>query len=440
IAVSMLSYSAMTLVDTMFVGRLGPAALAGVGLGGVVSFALVVFSIGLLRGVKVLVSQAVGSGRPERSADFLAAGLVLAAGFGLATVLAGQLVAAVLPALAASAEAGRHAAAYLSVRILGAPLLLTYVAMRETVYGQGHARAPMVGSIAANLTNIALAYLFIFHLDMGVAGAAWSTVASHVVEAGVLVALAGPRRMLPAWRRGLPHVRAVWRMGLPNAIQFLIEVGAFTLLTALIAAMSEADMAAHQIALQAIHFSFLPALAVGEAASVMAGQAVGADRDDLVLGVARLGLWLAGAYTALCTLILALGAPVIARMFTPDARVIAAAVPLLYVASAFQVADGANVVARGVLRGTGDVRYPAVVGIVATWSLTPPLCWVLGHLLGMGALGGWIGLSAEIVVTSTIFWWRLVRRGWSGAAARSRASLAASAEVAPVGGDVPAAA
>jgi MATE family multidrug resistance protein len=66
IAVSMLSYSAMTLVDTIFVGRLGPAALAGVGMGGVVSFALVVFSIGLLRGVKVLVSQAVGSGRPER--------------------------------------------------------------------------------------------------------------------------------------------------------------------------------------------------------------------------------------------------------------------------------------------------------------------------------------------------------------------------------------
>ena len=426
IAVSMLSYSAMTLVDTIFVGRLGPAALAGVGMGGVVSFALVVFSIGLLRGVKVLVSQAVGSGRPGRAGDYLAAGVVIAAGLGLVTVIAGQLVAIVLPSLAASEEVGHHAATYLSIRILGAPLLLWYVAMRETSYGQSQARAPMVASIAANLCNIALAYALIFHFGAGVAGVAVATALSHAVEAGVLVALSG-RALLPPLRRGLPHMAAVWRMGLPNAIQFLIEVGSFVLLTLLIAAMSQTDMAAHQIALQAIHFSSLPALAVGEAGSVMAGQAVGADRDELVLGVARLAMLLAGVYTAICTGVLALGAPWIAQLFTTDAAVIATAIPLLHVAAAFQVADAANVVARGVLRGTGDVRYPAVVGILSAWALTPPLCWILGHRLGLGAFGGWIGLSAEIMAASGLFWWRLVRRGWQRSAARSRANLAAQA-------------
>jgi multidrug resistance protein, MATE family len=395
-----------------------------VGLGGVVSFALLVFSIGLLRGVKVLVSQAVGAGRPERSRDFLAAGLLIGLGAGAVTVVLGQLVAEVVPVMAASAEAGRHAATYLSIRILGAPLMLAYVAMRETVYGEGHARAPMVASVIANLTNIGLAYWFIFHLDMEVAGVAWSTVVSHAVELGMLLVLRG-RVLLPPLGRGLPHLRAVWRMGLPNALQFTIEVGSFTLLTVLIAAMSEAEMAAHQIALQAIHVSFLPALAVGEAGSVMAGQAVGAGRDDLVLGVARQALWLSGVYTSLCTVALAVGAPWIAGLFTTDAAVIAAAIPLLYVAAAFQVADAANVVARGVLRGTGDVRFPALVGIVAAWALVPPLCWLLGHHLGLGAFGGWIGLSAEIGVTAGIFWWRLVRGGWRGAAARSRASLAA---------------
>jgi MATE family multidrug resistance protein len=426
IAVSMLSYSAMTLVDTIFVGRLGPAALAGVGMGGVVSFALVVFSIGLLRGVKVLVSQAVGSGRPGRAGDYLAAGVVIAAGLGLLTVIAGQLVAIVLPSLAASEEVGHHAATYLSIRILGAPLLLWYVAMRETAYGQSQARAPMVASIAANLCNIALAYLLIFHFGAGVAGVAVATALSHAVEAGVLVALSG-RALLPSLRRGWPHMAAVWRMGLPNAIQFLIEVGSFVLLTLLIAAMSETDMAAHQIALQAIHFSFLPALAVGEAGSVMAGQAVGADRDELVLGVARLAMLLAGVYTAICTGVLALGAPWIAQLFTTDAAVIATAIPLLHVAAAFQVADAANVVARGVLRGTGDVRYPAVVGILSAWALTPPICWILGHRMGLGAFGGWIGLSAEIMAASGLFWWRLIRRGWQRSAARSRADLAAQA-------------
>ena len=98
-------------------------------------------------------------------------------------------------------------------------------------------------------------------------------------------------------------------------------------------------------------------------------------------------------------------------------------------AAAFQVADAANVVARGVLRGTGDVRYPAVIGILSAWLLTPPLCWLLGHQMGLGAFGGWIGLSAEIMAAASLFWWRLVRRGWQQSAARSRADLAAEGAV-----------
>lgn len=425
IAVSMLSYSTMTVVDTIFVGHLGAAALAGVGMGGVMSFALLVFSIGLLRGVKVLVSQAVGAGQHRRVADCLAAGLIIALGLGLVSTGLGELVALLLPALAASPEVGHNAGAYMAVRMLGAPVMLAFVAMRETLYGKGDARAPMVASILANLTNIGLCYLLVFPLDVGVTGVAWAAVCGQTVEAAALVGLRG-RQLLPALRRGLPVLRDVWRVGMPNGLQMLIEIGSFVLLTVLIAAMSAAEMAAHQIALHAIHFSFLPALAVGEAGSVMAGQAVGADRDDLVLEVARLAMWLTGAYTAACTVVLALGAPVIAAAFTGDAAVIAVAVPLLHVACAFQVADAANVVARCILRGTGDVRYPAFIGIATAWSLTPPLTWLFGHHLGMGAFGGWLGLCAEILVGAGIFWWRLVRRRWTPAAERARAALVVS--------------
>ncbi|HYU15970.1 MAG TPA: MATE family efflux transporter [Candidatus Acidoferrum sp.] len=434
IAVSMLSYSALTLTDSIFAGRLGPAALAGVGMGGIMSFAFLVFSMGLLRGVKVLVSQAVGAGRPERVPDCLAAGLIIALGLGAATTCLGELLALALPGLAASRAVGENAGAYLAVRALAAPVMLAFVAMRETLYGQGEARAPMVASIIANLVNIALCYVCVFQLELGVPGVAWAAVAGHVVETGTLVGLRG-RELLPSLGRGLAAMREVWRLGLPNGLQMMIEVGSFILLTMLIAAMSEAEMAAHQIAIQAIHFSFLPALAVGEAGSVMAGQAVGAHRDDLVLAVARLAMWLAGIYTAACTVLIAMGGPSIARLFTSDAAVLAAALPVLHVAAAFQVADAANIVARGILRGTGDVRFPAVVGIVTAWSLTPPLTWVLGHLLGMGAFGGWLGLCAEILAAAGIFWWRLLRRGWLPAAARARAVLERS-QAAPAARDV----
>jgi MATE family multidrug resistance protein len=93
------------------------------------------------------------------------------------------------------------------------------------------------------------------------------------------------------------------------------------------------------------------------------------------------------------------------------------------VAAVFQVFDGANVVARGALRGTGDVTWPAWVGILTAWALTPPLTWFLGWHLGLGALGGWIGLCLEIILGAALMWWRLERGGWRHAAAKSRVRL-----------------
>src|SRR5207249_3195361 len=135
-----------------------------------------------------------------------------------------------------------------------------------------------------------------------------------------------------------------------------------------------------------------PAFAVGEAASVMAGQAVGARRDALVLRVARLGLLAAGAYTGACSIVFALGGGLIVAGFTTAPALTSVAVRLLQVAAAFQVFDGANVIARSVLRGAGEVRFAAVVGVTTSWVLTPPLAWLLGYRLGLGAFGGWLGL------------------------------------------------
>src|SRR5690606_4274559 len=85
------------------------------------------------------------------------------------------------------------------------------------------------------------------------------------------------------------------------------------------------------------------------------------------------------------------------------------AIRLLYVAAIFQVFDAGNVVARGVLRGVGDVRFAAVVGIGCAWLFIPTLTWYLGGVLGMGAVGAWLSLCGEIIAGAAIFWWRIVR-------------------------------
>src|SRR5882672_539513 len=289
--ISMVSYSVMTLVDTLLLGHIGRAQLAGVGLAGISSFVLLCFSFGLLQGVKVLVAQAVGANRPEEGRAYLGAAISVALGIGVLTVGLGELLAIFIGHLASTEAAGEAARTYLRLRILGAPLVLLYAALREVRQAEGDSRTPMLATVAANVVNTALAVFFIFVLKKGVAAAACATLIAHGVEAGIMV-LSQRSRGWGFSRMRRAHLVELMRVGVPTGLQFTLEVGAFATLTLMISLFSEIEMASHQIALQVIHFSFMPAVAIGEATAVLAGQAVGAGRYELVNRVARMAMWI----------------------------------------------------------------------------------------------------------------------------------------------------
>ena len=423
ITVSMLSFSAMTLVSTAFVASIGADELAGVGLAGVVGFALVCFGIGLLRGAKTLVSQAVGAARHDRIPELIGAALGIALALGVLATLVGQLLAPLLVHLSASSRAGAFAAEYLAIRSLGAPIVLVYAALREASYGVGETRAPMRASLAGNAVNIGLDVGLILGLGWGVQGAAVATIFGNLTEAAVL---AWPmRRQLRKVVWTPRAVRDVSRQGVPNGVQFVMEVGAFLILTLLVASMSAVDGAAHQMVLHLVNVSFLPAHALAEAAAVLVGQAVGAGQDQLVPRVANRAFVLGAAYSTVCCIVYAiLGGHIAAAMASGDAALADRATTLVHVGLVFLVADAANVIARGVLRGASDIRYAAIVGIATSWLTTPPLAWFLGVHLDLGVVGGWLGLALEIVVGAALFWWRVRRGGWRPAAAKARREMA----------------
>jgi MATE family multidrug resistance protein len=343
----------------------------------------------------------------------------------LALVL-GQLVAPLLAHLTASPRAGLFATQYLAIRSLGAPIVLVYAALREARYGEGDSKAPMRASLAGNAVNIALDATLILGLEWGVRGAAIATICGGATE---LAVLAWPMRHrlrgITCNRRAL---RDVWAQGVPNGLQFIMEVGSFLILTLLVARMSAVDAAAHQMVLHLVNVSFLPAHALAEAAAVLVGQAVGAGKDVLVSRVAKRALVLGAAYSSACVIVFAIFGSSIAHAFAArDPALAARATTLVHVGLAFLVADAANVIARGVLRGASDVRYAAVVGIITSWLTTPPLTWLLGVTCGLGVVGGWIGLAVEIVVGASLFWLRVWRGGWLPAAAAARRAIAGTA-------------
>jgi MATE family multidrug resistance protein len=279
-------------------------------------------------------------------------------------------------------------------------------------------QSPMRVNVAANILNVGFNYLFIFVYDMGVAGAAYGTLVANGL--GCLMILGVQAR--DGYDFGgmeRHHLRAVWRLGMPSGFQMALEMGSFTTMVVMLTNLSELDGASNQIAIQVIHFGFLPVIAFGQAASVMAGQAVGARRRDLVPVVTRVALIPAGIYSVLATFAFLLGGGWVASHFTQDAELLHMAQQLLYVAAAFQVADAINIIARSVLQGTGDVRFCALAGIMLAWMMTPPLTWLLAYRAGLGAFGGWLGLCLEIFVTAIIFWIRVRGTRWHAAADRS---------------------
>jgi MATE family multidrug resistance protein len=424
IAVSTMSYSVMTVVDTLLIGHVGRAELAGVGLGGISCFVFLCFSFGLLQGAKILVSQAIGARREDRAEAYLGAAVASAVSLGVITVIVGQCAAPFVSRLASSEAAGRAAEIYLRIGVAGAPMVLFYAALREVRYAHGDARTPMVATVTAQAVNIGLAVLFIFVLHRGVLGAATATFLAHLVETAIIA------WKQSKWGFGLravrrEHVADLFRVGLPTGLQFVLEVGAFAMLSMMISLLSEVDMASHQITIQVIHLSFLPAVAVGEAGSVLVGQAVGAGLYQLVPRVSRLALSLAASQAAVWTILFTLFAPRVAALFSNDADVVALTATLLHIAAAIQMVDAANIVGRCALRGAGDVRYAAVVGVITSWLCTPTFAWVLGHRLHLGAMGGWLGLCVEIIMATTLFWIRLERLGWLPIAMESRARLLA---------------
>jgi len=423
ITVSMLSYATMTLTSTAFVAHIGSDELAGVGLAGVVGFALICFGIGLLRGAKTLVSQAIGADRRDRIPELLGAAVGLAVVFGALAVVMGHLIAPLMVRLSASPRAGGFAAQYLVLRSLGAPLVLLYAALREARYGQGDSRAPMRASLIGNAVNLALDVVLILGMGWGVEGAAIAAMCGNLAELALLAwPMWGDLRGM-RWRRSA--VRDVWAQGVPNGLQFIMEVGAFLILTVMIARMSAIDGAAHQMVLQLVNVSFLPAHALAEAAAVLVGQAVGANRDAMVSRVARRTLLIGASYASLVLVSYAvLGGTIAEALASGDAALAARATMLVHVSLAFLVADAANVIARGVLRGASDIRYAAIVGIATSWLTTPPLTWLFGVVFDLGAVGGWIAISVEIVVGAGLFWLRIVRGGWRPAAAAARRAMA----------------
>jgi MATE family multidrug resistance protein len=416
--VSELGWIAMGLEDTMFVGRLNGELIGAVGIGTTVYHTIAGVAGGLLLGLDTLVSQAFGAGDRKDCRRSLINGIWFA---GLLIPVVMISVWAIQPVLSwAGVNPGvlQSVRPYMNVLNWGAPPLLIFFALRRYLQSIDVVGPIMITLVAANLVNIAGNWIFVFgNLGapaLGAVGSGWATFASRIfmVVTLAVVVLRHERGLLQEDWRPDSRLRKLLKLGAPAAGQMALEYTVWTTATVLAGRFATDILAGHQIALMTVTTTFMMPLGVSSAAAVRVGQAVG--RRDAA-GAAGAGWTAIGLGTMImsCSAFVLLVFPgMIARMFTPDAAIIAAAAPILRMAAFFQLFDGFQIVATGALRGAGDTRTPMFCHFAGYWLLGFPLGIWLGFARSMQALGLWAGLSLGVIAIGSVllFLWRRAAR------------------------------
>lgn len=288
----------------------------------------------------------------------------------------------------------------------------------------------MLLNIAAHGTNIILDPILIFGWGpvphLGVEGAAIATVIAQLV--GMTLALThffwnrfhtDIKAMAAASSRALRDVgRAILRIGLPIGVHSAVSFAAFAVFTAVLARMGTVELAAHQIALKVVSLSFLPGHGIGQAASILTGQRVGARQFDQVKQVLKASLMVAITLMGLLGVVFFVFHQPITAIFTTDPDTRALAGQLLMVAAFFQLSDAMAMVTSQTLKGAGDTQFTMYTGIASSWFIMLPAAYYMGFILEWGAVGAWLGLVFEFLILSLILLARFLSGAWRRIAKR----------------------
>jgi MATE family multidrug resistance protein len=438
-----LGWISMSLVDTIMLGHLPNSALAmsSAALAQVL-FNTLCFGVGgILLGLDTLISQALGAKEQREANRWLLHGLVLAVALSAMLIVLFALGPALLWRLPIDHAILAGAVPAMQGLNYGTLPLLLYFTLRRYLQAAHHGRPIAFALISANLVNAAADWLLIFghrwqiagHTlaipAFGVTGSSWATSFARLYLMLVLLValLWADRRHAYGIRAGLrlpvsrriefQHLRRLFLLGAPAGASIFVEIAIFALVTSLIATFGRLQLAGHEVALQCASTTFMVPFAISAATSVRVGHAIGRMRigtataaNVIAAGWSGVGV---GAAFMLCASVLLLTIPAqIARIFTPDRNVIAAAVPLLLVAAGFQFFDGVQITATGALRGAGNTTAPFLTQLVCYWFVGMPLGILLGFHEKLGAAGLWLGLLIALTcgACAMCFFWRRTTR------------------------------
>ena len=403
--------------DSVMVGQLGTAPLAGVSLGNSIFVLFLTFGIGISYGITPLVAKADGERDNKQIIDVLKNGVLVNGITGLILFILLYLTSFIFPYLNQPEEVIILAKPYFIVISFSIIPFMVFQVFRQFAEGLSLTKQAMMITVSGNILNIFFNYLLIFGKlgfpAYGLMGAGIATLISRIYMALAMILFVGYGRFFkPYWahfnKKGFNKriIRNILNIGLPSGMQFIFEVGAFSLAAIMIGWLGATSLAAHQIAINLAAITYMMATGLAAATTIRVGNQLGRKDYRSMRLVGFTGIYMSAIFMGLNALILIFGRHFFPSLYIGEPEVIEIASSLLFIAAIFQLSDGIQVVGLGALRGMADVKIPTLITLVAYWILALPLGYIFGFTLNMGAFGIWIGLLVGLTIAAVLLYIR----------------------------------
>jgi putative MATE family efflux protein len=426
---SVLTFSLMTtnsILDRMFVGRLGSEALAAVGFGGQVVFLVVSLSMAVSTGTTALVARFYGAG--DQASAIRATGQSLALGLWgglLCTALVWLSVEPLLGLVQLTPSARAQCGDFIRMSLIGMTPVFLVSVLGAAFRGLGDTKSPlrvMLCAIVAHiLGDLTLMLGYFGAPKLGVAGGGIALSLANVTALAVYVMIVRRSGLSDAFRN--PHIRLtrewavrILRIGIPAAVTALLRVTSLMGFTGVLSRTAEQTgaVASLLIGMTAESIAFMPGFGYSVAASALVGQALGAGEPKHAERYAWGANLQAVVVMGVMGVVFFVGAGWFADLFTNDPTVHRLAVEYLRIMALSEPMLAVGMVLTGALQGAGDTLRPTIITAISFWLFRIPAAWLFALSLGYNARGAWLAMATTTVLGG-ILTWAVFRAGaWKG--------------------------
>jgi MATE family multidrug resistance protein len=404
----------MGFFDNLMVGEVGYVPLAAAGITNSVLFLTSIFGMGILMVVPTLISAKRHLSARHTLRSLQQESMWLSQILSLLTLIILLMVYFNFDTLQQEAAVVEEAKPYYLLVALSTFPSMWFMSGKNICDGYEKTKIPMIITLVALGLNILLNWIFIFGHGvepMGLYGAGVATLISRMFMAVSIsiymhknTALIGnnyPSLSILPFRKWL-HLKEILALGVPSGLQYFFEVAAFAFAAIMAGWIGARELAAHQIGITLSSVTYMLALGISTSASIIIGNALSKNNLDKIKKAGITALLLIAAIMAVFGCLFLIFRYELAFAFSTDTSVISITATLLLIASAYQIFDGVQAVALGVLRGMRDVKKPLYLTLFSYWVMSIPLAYLLAFRYEMGVIGIWIGLTFGLISSSLL--------------------------------------